>query len=76
MFFATISAEVLPICRATSSVVQFIRTSKALLHQMLKQGEDFLDVKNILAKMINCHAHQFEKYNANNRDINQQLLAC
>ena len=67
MLFATISAETLQICLATSSVVQFIKTSKAFLHQMLRQGADPLGVKKVLVKMINCHALQFKKHNTNNR---------
>ena len=74
MFFATISTEILQICRATSSVVQFIKTSKVFLHQMLRQGADPLSVKKVLVKMINSHALQFEKYKTNNRDLIQQLL--
>ena len=72
-FFATINAEILRICRATSSVVQFIKTSKAFLHRMLRQGTNPLGVKKVLVKMINRHALQFEKYNTNNRDLIQQL---
>ena len=41
---------------------------------MLRQGADPLGVKKVLVKMINCHALQFEKYNANNRDLIQQIL--
>ena len=41
---------------------------------MLRQGADPLGVKKVLVKMINRHALQFEKYNANNRDLIQQLL--
>ena len=74
VFFATISYETLRICRATSSMVQFIKTSKVFLHRMLRQGEDPLGVKKILVKMINPHTLQFEKYNSNNRDLIQQLL--
>ena len=74
MFFATISAEILRICRATSSVSQFIRTSKAFLHQMLRQGAVSLGAKKALVKMINREALQFEKYNASNRKLIQQLL--
>ena len=73
MFFATISAEILRICQATSFVVQFIKTSKVFLHRMLRQGEDPLDVKKVLNKMINHHALQFGKYNTSNRDLIQQL---
>ena len=61
MFFATISAEILRICRATSSVSQFISTSKVFPHQMLRQGEDPLGVKKVLVTMINRDALQFEK---------------
>ena len=74
VFFATISYETLRICRATSSMVQFIKTSKVFLHRMLRQGEDPLGVKKVLVKMINPHALQFEKHNTNNRDLTQQLL--
>ena len=73
-FFASISAEILQICRATSSVVQFIKKSKVSLCQMLRQGADPLGIKKVLVKMINRHALHFEKYNTNNRDLIQQLL--
>ena len=56
MFFATIRAEILRICRATSSVVQFIKTSKVFLHRMLMQAADPLGVKKVLVKTINRHA--------------------
>ena len=42
---------------------------------MLRQGADPLGVKKVLVKMINHHALQFEKYDTNNRDLIQQLLA-
>ena len=74
MFFGNISAEILRICRATSSVVQFIKTCKVFLHQMLRQGADPLRVKKVLVKMINRHALQFEKYNTNYRDLIQEVL--
>ena len=41
---------------------------------MLRQGADPLGVKNILVKMINRHALQFEKYSTNDRDLIQQFL--
>ena len=74
MFFATISSEILGICRATSSVAQLTKTSKIFLHQMFRQGTDSLGVKKVLVKMINRHALQFEKYNTNNRYLIQELL--
>ena len=74
MFLAPISAEILRNCQATSSVVQFIETSKVFLNRMMRQGADPLGVKMILVKMINHHVLQFEKYNTKNRDLIQQLL--
>ena len=74
MFFPTNSAKILRTCRATSSVAQFIKTSKVFLHRISRQGADPLGVKKVLVKMINHHTLQFEKYNTNNRDLIQQLL--
>ena len=62
-FFGTVSAEILRICRATSSVVQLCKISKVFLRRMLRQEADPLCVKKVLAQMMNCHALQFEKYN-------------
>ena len=45
MFFETISAEILRICRATSSAVQFIKTSKVFLYRLLSNDADLLGVK-------------------------------
>ena len=59
MFFATISVEKLRNCGATSSMVQFIKTSKVFLHRMLRQGADPLGVKKVLVKVINRHVLQF-----------------
>ena len=74
VFFATISTEILGICRATSSVVQVIKTSKVFLHQMLLQGTFLLGVKKVLVKMVNRHVLQFDKYNTKNRDLIQHLF--
>ena len=75
MFFATISVEILRITRATSSVVQFIKTSKVFLHRMLGQGADPLGVKKVSFKMINRHALQLEKYNTNNRSNSTNITS-
>ena len=75
MVFATINSEILWICQATSLVVQIIKTSKVFLHQFLRQVADPLGVERVLVKMIDRHVFQFEKYNTNNRDLTQQVLA-
>ena len=53
VFFATISAEILPICRATCPAVQFIKTSMVFLNRTLRQRVDPLGVKKVLVKMCN-----------------------
>ena len=74
MFFPTISAEILYICQATSSVVLFIKTSKVFLHRMLMQGADPLGVKEVLANMINHHILHFERSNTKNQDLILQIV--
>ena len=71
MLFATISAETLQVCRATSSVVQFIKASEAFLHQMLRQGADPLGVKKVLVKTV---MHSNLKNTTLITDLIQQLL--
>ena len=53
-------------CRATSSVMQFIKTSKVFLHKTFRLGVDPLGVKKVLIKMTNRYIFQLEKYNTNN----------
>ena len=74
LFSATSSVEILRICRATFSVVQFIKTPKVFVDRMLRQRADPLGVKKVLVKMMNRHVLQFEKYTTNNRNLIQQLL--
>ena len=42
---SNIPSEILQICRATFSTVQFVETSKVFLRQMLRQGADPIGVK-------------------------------
>ena len=74
IFYVTIRAEIRRICRATSYVVQFFKTSKTFLHWMLRQEADPLGIKKVLVNIINRHVLQFYKYNINNRDLIQQHL--
>ena len=42
-------------------MVQFNKTSKVSLNQMLRQGTDPLGIKKVLVKMINRHILQYDK---------------
>ena len=74
MFFSTISAEVLRICRANTSKESFIKSSKTLIQRMLKQGADPLGIKRVLTKMINRHATDFMKFNTSNHQLIERLI--
>ena len=59
MSFATISGDILRICWATSSVIQFVKTFGIFLHKIYRQGAGPLGAKKVIVKMINCHVLQF-----------------
>ena len=66
MFFETISEEILRICRATSSVLQIMKTSKVFLHRMMRKGTDPLGVKRYFFAIINfCGKNYCETYFCN-----------
>ena len=62
MFYSTISAEVLRICRATSSYLFFMESVHKLILRMRKQGADTIGINKTLAKMMHRHWEQFEKF--------------
>ena len=72
MFYSTISAEVLRICRATSKFSDFVDSVKKLLTRMIKQGAKTptvvgksggnQEVRKILLKMMGRHWCDFEKF--------------
>ena len=62
MFFLTIIVEIIQICWETSSVVQFIKTSKSFLYEFWWK---------VLIKIINHHVHLLEKNNSNNKNLIQ-----
>ena len=55
MFYSTISAEVLRICRATSNYSFFLDSVKKIISRMSKQGADILGIKKVVTKMM-CKA--------------------
>ena len=62
MFYSTISAEVLRICRATSSYLFFMESVHKLILRMRKQGADTIGINKTLTKMMHRHWEQFEKF--------------
>ena len=74
MFFSTISAEILRICRANTCKESFIKTSQALIRRMIKQGADSFGIKRILTKMMNRHTADFKKFNISNSHLIERLV--
>ena len=61
MFYSSISAECLRICRATSSPNHAISSIHAIITRMKKQGALLPNMKNSISKMLNRHnvGHKF-----------------
>ena len=71
MFYTSIAAECLRICRATSWDIEAIKSIKSLLFRMGNQGAEKSKMKNFIAKTFNRHQIS-QKYGiTENRLINQ-----
>lgn len=62
MFYSTIGAEILRICRATSHYNFFLLSARNLIDRMRKQGADTQGIQRVITKMIGRHLKPFEKY--------------
>ena len=62
MFYSTIGAEILRICRATSHYNFFLISARSLINRMRKQGADTQGIQRVITKMIGRHLKPFEKY--------------
>ena len=74
MFYSTISAEVLRICRATSKFSDFKDSVENLLVRMIKQGAKDVGIKKVLLKMMGRHWTDFEKFFKSAEDIVSELI--
>ena len=61
MFYSSIAAECLRICRATSSDTHATTSINAVVSRMVKQGAAMGRMKNTINKMLNRHriSHKF-----------------
>ena len=69
MFYSTISAEVLRICRATSEYESFLISVAKLITRMQKQGAKTLSISKIMMKMMSRHWHNFSKFGLTSEKI-------
>ena len=74
MFYSSLGAEFLRICRVTSNLEDVLVTSALLINRMIKQGANERRIKSTLDKVINKHHCIFQKYNAGNNEIIRMIL--
>ena len=73
MFYSTINAEILRICRATSTFDSFLETSLTLLKRMKRQGTNNRQISYYIKKLIYKHK-EFEKYDINKDHIVRSVI--
>ena len=75
MFYATISAEILRICRASLSFDSFLLSALPFLQRMKKQGAKKESVKGSLHKLFTRHFSSFTKYGLQKEEVLNNLLS-
>ena len=73
MFYSSIAAECLRVCRATSTSDHATTSIKAVIVRMTKQGADMAKMKSCITKMCNRH-NIVMKYGIHGRTFNKQLF--
>ena len=74
IFYSTISAEVLRICRATTKFSSFLTSTKKLLLRMKKQGALQVGIRRVLLKMMGRHWPHFKKFLKTAKEIVSEIL--
>ena len=74
MFYSTVSAEILRICRACSLYSDFLSSSKKLLVRMKKQGAKKAGTGKTLMKMLTRHSSNFTKFSKAAETIVSDIL--
>lgn len=74
MFYSTIAAEIIRICKATTLLDDFGISVKSLIDRMHLQGAIKSSLSNVCLKMLNRHGSLFKKYSLKNRDILNIIL--
>ena len=73
MFYSTINAEILRICRATSTFDSFLETSLTLITRMKKQGANNRQIAFYTRKLIHKH-REFDKYDIDKDHLIRSLI--
>ena len=73
MFYSSLGAEFLRICRATSKLNDVLETSCSLIKRMVNQGANNRRVQSTLIKVVNRQNISF-KYDINNNEMVERIL--
>ena len=74
MFYSSIAAECLRICRATSKIIHATSSIQSLVERMSNQGADMSKMKGSIRKMFNRHQIN-EKFGIYDNSFTNQLLS-
>ena len=74
MFYSSISAEILRICRASSQYQPFIDACDPFLKRMLEQGANRVNVNRSLNRLLTRHLGEFSKFAFQKEQLLQKFL--
>ena len=74
IFYSTISAEILRIARATTTLEDFLIAGKSILNRMHKQGAVISRTTKVISKTIGRHSDTFSHFNCNSTDMIKSLF--
>ena len=74
MFYSTVAAEIMRICKATTLFDDFVISVKTLIVRMRFQGAVKSSLLCVCQKMLNRHELLFQKYSLRNRYIINSIL--
>ena len=73
IFFSTIGAETLRICKASSTFAGFLESSKPFYSRMLRQGAKSSNIKNVFNFFYKRHKIHFQKFSMDCDEIVSKL---
>ena len=74
MFYSTISAEILRICRASCKCHSFFASCSPFIERMLDQGAKKNKMSNSVGKTIGRHFSEFKKFNMDKKLLIDKLF--
>ena len=74
MFYSSLGAEFLRICRATSNLQEVLTTSTSLITRMINQGANVRRINSTLGKVVNRHNCICLKYGVHNDEIIHKVM--